>query len=114
MIGAADQLAARVYQWLLLAYPAGFRERYGRDMVQLFHDCRAETQTSGDRLAHWSRTVWDSVSEGLSERWLVLRARAADGKDAIRQAWAGEPLGQTPDPLWRRTIGDMRYAARTL
>ncbi len=114
MIGAADRRAARVYQWLLLTYPAGFRRRYGRDMVQLFQDRLAETRTLGERMAHWGRTMWDLVSEGLSERWLVLRARAADGKDAIRQAWAGEPLGQTPDPLWRRTIGDMRYAARTL
>jgi putative ABC transport system permease protein len=114
MIGAADRWAARVYRWLLLAYPAGFRERYGGDMVQLFEDRLAETRTLGERIAQWGRAVWDSVSQGLSERWLVLLARAADVKDAIRQAWAGEPLRQSGDPLWQRTIRDLRYAARAL
>ncbi len=109
MIGAAG-----VYRWLLLAYPAGFRERYGRDMVQLFEDRRAETRTRGEGFAQWGRTVWDSVSQGLSERWLVLLTRAADAKEAVRQAWAGEPKGQSPDPLWQRTIRDLRYAARAL
>ncbi len=96
MIGAAGRRSATVYQLLLLAYPAGFREQYGRDMAQLFQDRLAETRTLGERIVQWSRTVWDSVSEGLSERWLVFRARAVDSKNAIRRVWTGDPRAGRP------------------
>lgn len=114
MTAVAGRRAARVYRFLLLAYPAGFREEYGRDMAQLFQDRLAEARTVGECVTQWGRIVWDSVSQGLSERGMVLLARWADAQAAAAHAWSGEPGGQVPDPLWRRTIRDLRYAARTL
>jgi len=47
----------RVYALLLRAYPAGFREAYGREMLQLFRDQRREVGARGMRF--WSAILWD-------------------------------------------------------
>lgn len=44
---------------LLRAYPAGFREAYGREMLQLFHDQRREA--GARRMQFWSAVVWDVI-----------------------------------------------------
>ena len=49
--------AERVYTLLLRAYPAGFREAYGREMLQLFRDQSREAGARG--MQFWSAILWD-------------------------------------------------------
>jgi hypothetical protein len=64
----------RFYGALLWLYPAGFRARFGGEMMQIFRDCRQEE--AGDRgpgayFAFWLRTVSDLCSlppDGVAAR----------------------------------------------
>jgi hypothetical protein len=61
-------ISVRVYGWLLLAYPAEFRQAFGDQMVQVFRDCyRAETR-SGSLPGFWLRTLLDLVLTAAKER----------------------------------------------
>jgi len=64
----------RVYALLLRAYPAGFREAYGREMLQLFRDQRREVGARGMRF--WSAILWD-----------VARSAPALQLDSFRGRW---------------------------
>jgi hypothetical protein len=64
-VPVALALSARAYDWLLRAYPASFRSRFGGEMALVFSDCcRAEWQCSGplgvSRLL--GRTVLDTLA----------------------------------------------------
>ena len=66
----------RLYQWLLLLYPAGFRREYGAQMAQVYRDeCRHVQQQAGAagiaRL--WFRLLPDLVGTVFAEYlWEVL------------------------------------------
>jgi hypothetical protein len=50
----------RVYGWLLLAYPPGFRAEYGREMMLVFRDRRREVERLGGSAAgFWAEMVAD-------------------------------------------------------
>lgn len=59
-------ISARIYRYLLFAYPAQFRRRFGNQMLQTFRDCyRFEVNKAG----FWLRTFIDLV-------WTAARERA--------------------------------------
>ncbi|HEY8870966.1 MAG TPA: hypothetical protein VIM30_16485 [Candidatus Limnocylindrales bacterium] len=62
--------AERIYRTSLRLYPAGFRARYGHEMVQLFRgqlqDARARP-TPGGIVAVWVRALGDLVITAISE-----------------------------------------------
>lgn len=57
--------AQRVYEILLKAYPAKFRESYGSQMAQLFRDCQRQ-QGAQDRPALALKFWWQMVSDILA------------------------------------------------
>lgn len=59
-----------LYRLLLLAYPATFRQEYGRDAVEAFRDARAEAGSRGPGavVGLWARTVPDVLVHGAAER----------------------------------------------
>jgi hypothetical protein len=65
------------YKFLLLAYPAEFRQEYGQQMRQVFQDCCREAQREGiwglTRL--WLLTLSDLIVTLLKERLAVMRKK---------------------------------------
>jgi hypothetical protein len=66
----------RVYRWLIRAYPAAFRQRFGDEMVQLFGDELrfGRGRPRGIILALWYRTLVDLAVTSVSERAAAHRA----------------------------------------
>ena len=63
--------AVHWYRRLLVVYPANFRERFARDLVELFRDLyetRAATASLRDRAVFWIGIVTDAVRQGARER----------------------------------------------
>jgi hypothetical protein len=63
-------LSVRVYQALLVAYPAKFQQEYGSHMVQVFRDCCLRTfRQSGTNgmFRLWAVTLFDLVQSLVSE-----------------------------------------------
>jgi len=112
--------ADRLYRLLLLAYPAGFRHEYGREMALVFRDLRREEQYRGgfrplrvwlDVLADLGRSAVEEHMEtlfhgrGPGERGfgLVWLASAGAAVALLIFAWAflrviaRHPLAQGPD-----------------
>jgi len=69
--GRTLALHQRVYQWLLVLYPPGFRRDYGPAMVQLLGDQlrhpRRPERTIGARV--WLRTLDDLLTSVPKQRW---------------------------------------------
>jgi hypothetical protein len=64
-------LSRRVYEGLLAAYPARFRELYGEEMADLFEDlCRERLERFGPRglTGVWSGTLADLAVNSVAER----------------------------------------------
>lgn len=62
--------SVRVYQTLLLAYPAKFQQEYGSQMMQVFQDCclRAVRQGGTNGMARlWAVTLLDLIQSVVSE-----------------------------------------------
>jgi capsular polysaccharide biosynthesis protein len=81
--GRAVTVSVKIYEWLLLAYPPSFRQRFGSEMKQLFLDqCRdAWCQGAGWALAglwlrvllDWTKTIlWENI-EQLTHRPALVR-----------------------------------------
>jgi|KBSMisStaDraftv2_1062788.scaffolds.fasta_scaffold17898_5 hypothetical protein len=67
---AGGNFSLRIYQFLLFAYPASFRNAFGVEMVQTFRDCyRAESRVGGRAglLLLWSRTLMDLFLSAVKE-----------------------------------------------
>jgi hypothetical protein len=83
-------LSSRAYAFLLLAYPAEFREEYGREMILAFDQrCHVETLRSGLRFAACllvSRrtTRWCSSSRVWAWSWLAIAASFFPARRATR------------------------------
>ncbi len=97
----------KVYRFLLRLFPAGFREEYGEDLVQLLRDRRAELALGSRRIraAFWMRSFADLIREASAERAqsMVLgrmktRKRGSGMIDALRQdvVYALRTLSRTP------------------
>lgn len=62
--------SVRVYQALLVTYPAGFQEEYGSQMVQVFRDCCLGAVRQGGMyrmVRFWTKTLLDLVQSVISE-----------------------------------------------
>jgi putative ABC transport system permease protein len=83
----------RIYRLLLLAYPAGFRERFGDAMLQAFRDRHRRAASRGPvhALTFLSRTLLDVAANAAALR-LTREERT--------------PMN------WQSIGGDVRYAAR--
>ena len=67
---ASSDGGERVYRGLLSLYPAGFRRRFGEDMVQLFHDRLRDGKagrTSGGAVVAWIQLLADVVVTASAE-----------------------------------------------
>jgi len=63
-------LSVRVYQALLVAYPAKFQQEYGSHMLQVFRDCCLRTIRQGGTngmFRLWVMTILDIVQSVISE-----------------------------------------------
>ena len=63
-------VSVRVYQLLMNAYPAKFRQEYGTEMMQVFQDCclRAVRQGGRNGMAKlWATTLLDFIQSVISE-----------------------------------------------
>ena len=65
-----QNLSCRVYEKLLFAYPADFRQMFGSQMVQVFRDSYFEQRLASRRslLRLWLHTIEDLVCSALKER----------------------------------------------
>ena len=91
-----------LYRLLLRAFPASFRDRFGRDMADVFVD-RLRTARAVGLVAVgslWARTAVDVVKHGFAER----RADRARAHIATHGRVA----------MWSSTWQDLRYAVRAL
>ena len=100
-------MTSRFYRLLLLAYPSGFRQRFGADMTAAFVQLARERWNAGGLVAVaalWLRTLVDvAVNAG------AVRA------DARRRIDARNPeRGKSMHELWNSVWQDARYAVRTM
>jgi hypothetical protein len=72
----SPRIHLRIYRFLLLAYPVGFRREYGAAMVQLFRDCHRavgrESRSFGNSRL-WFRTLVDLARTAPAEHLEHLR-----------------------------------------
>ncbi|HJR59879.1 MAG TPA: ABC transporter permease [Vicinamibacterales bacterium] len=68
--GGRHAAADRLYRLILRVYPAPFRDRFGADLLDLFHDKRRAIEGRGPiRLAaFWSRILRDAAITAIAER----------------------------------------------
>src|SRR5262245_7393860 len=66
------------YRRLMFLFPKAFRDRFGRDMAEVFADRRQHARTRGLRavLALWAWTIADVIQHGFAERRAVRARRA--------------------------------------
>src|SRR5262245_3176647 len=92
------------YRLLLRLYPRPFRDRFGRDMRDLFVD-RVRRADRAQRAALWIRTLADAARHAPGARFDEWRDRRPD---AARRACGGRRR-----PM-ETILRDLRYAARSL
>jgi hypothetical protein len=88
---ASEPIQLRVYHFLLLAYPIGFRRDYGRQMMQLFRDCQRDAGAGPHVLGSlrlWFRTLLDLAHTAPAEHLEHLRKENAFMKNLRRDALA--------------------------
>ena len=81
--------SARLYGWLLRAYPTPYREEYGREMTQVFGNACQEAYARGGQLAVFGvciAAVADSLVTALDERLRPGWSRILDEADVRRHA----------------------------
>jgi len=61
-------ISAKVYGFMLLAYPADFRRQFGEQMCQVFRDSYRAEARSGSVTGFWLRTLLDLVLTAAKER----------------------------------------------
>ena len=88
----------RLYRFLLGLYPAGFRERFGRDLEDLFRDKHRAAAARGGtaRLVFWVRIVRDAVISSVAERFTPSQVLPERG------------------PLMEGLLQDIRFALRMI
>lgn len=85
--------SVRVYQLLLIAYPAHFQQEYGSQMVQVFEDCCLRSLRQGGTngiLKLWAVTFLDLIQSVISEhRQKEVEMKKEMKPEDIRKAgWA--------------------------
>src|SRR5947209_15891374 len=96
-------VSGRLYQWLLVAYPATFRQQYGSQMTQVFLDCcRKAYQRNGTRgvLSLWIPTLGDLITTAIAEHISTLIQKLRRQRALFNvQVW----------PMFRRQGVDMLH-----
>ena len=67
--------ANALYRFLLLCYPAAFRNEYGSQMLLMFAEQLGEARRNGSRLAQarlWMRAARDALTIAPKEHWHVM------------------------------------------
>ncbi|HEY6547578.1 MAG TPA: ABC transporter permease [Vicinamibacteria bacterium] len=103
--------AERLFAWLLILYPPGFRRRHGGDMERLFRDLARSPQVRGRRFGE-ARALLRAAGD-------VLTSAPPAWLDALLGAVSRAPVpGEDPaGSSSARTVGvggDLRYALRRL
>ena len=106
--------ADRLYRLLLRLYPREFRERFGGDMTDFFHDRRLAARQDG--ALGVARVWWDAVSD-VARVALLERADATTHRlRALRRSRNGDTSRITFDTrhedMMATLMGDIRYAIR--
>ncbi len=84
----------RLYDFLLMLYPAGFRERFGAEMRQIYRDsCRCDTGHGGllRPVAFWFKTLRDLVLS-LLRLWIRELAQIRETSYLARADSLAVPL----------------------
>lgn len=86
-------LSVKVYQALLVAYPAKFQQEYGSQMVQVFQDCCLRTVRQGGTngiIRLWAITLLDLVQSVISEysQKEIEMKKEMKPQDIRRAGWA--------------------------
>ncbi|CAN5834324.1 ABC transporter permease [soil metagenome] len=84
----------RLFTLLLRFYPAEFRHRLEREMLELFAERRAAARTTGARAQLWTLILWDTGVTILHERRPHPRRNMEESMQDIRHAWRA--LRRTP------------------
>jgi len=66
-IAKTRPISYRIYDLLLRAYPAKFRDEYGPPMAQVFRDCHRAEKRRGKLAGLWLRTLLDVVHSAPQE-----------------------------------------------
>lgn len=107
-------LAERLYGWLLRAYPARFRRRYGAEMIEMFRDARREAPRDiWSRCRQWAKSSRDLLANALAMRLAALSRRLAPAGQA---ALGGRPHSRSSKRrvAMASVLQDVRFALRTL
>ncbi|MBC8171139.1 MAG: type II secretion system F family protein [Anaerolineae bacterium] len=67
----------KLYQMLLIAYPASFRHEYGSDLTQVFRDSNHDALHMGGLgavVSLWLHTSWDLITTAASQRFAQLQS----------------------------------------
>ncbi len=106
---------AWVYAVLLRVYPADFRRRFGREMVEAFRDSCVDVHTRwgrGPLVAHGMHATAELLLEGVCERSVRV-------KRAVQRKWpVGRPTNAAVQPdrrrgeTMRQVFNDIRFALR--
>ncbi len=103
--------AERLFAWLLILYPPGFRRRHGGDMARLFRDLARSPQVRGRRFGE-ARALLRAAGDVLSSAppaWLD-----ALGGAVSRAPVPGEDPAGSSSARAVGVGGDLRYALRRL
>ena len=102
----ARTTAERVYRLVLRAYPPGFRDAYGTDVIELFRDRCREARSRYGALGIvwvWFRTVPNVLVHGLLERLAESRkGGASDRAVALRSSLRGKRPSPSTGWHWKR------------
>lgn len=87
------KFSVRLYQLLLIAYPAHFQQEYGSQMVQVFQDCCLRSLRQGGTngvLKLWAVTFLDIIQSVISEHSHkeVEMKKEMKPEDIRRSGWA--------------------------
>jgi hypothetical protein len=105
------------YRLLLRAYPAAFRDRFGRDLEELFDDLyrsRARGLSRRRLAVFWYRIAADTIRSGLAElvQLSLAKAEAKDEWSLLEERW-----DRVQDELKRtgaQSQGTIKESVRTL
>jgi putative ABC transport system permease protein len=106
--------ADRLYRLLLRLYPREFRERFGGDMTDFFHDRRLAARQNGTFGV--ARVWWDAVADvarvALLERADATARRVRALGDRRGRNVPRIPLETRDEDMMATLMGDIRYAIR--
>jgi len=107
-------VADRAYRLLLRLYPRDFRERFGGDMTDFFHDRRLAARQQGTLgvARVWASAVADVVRVSALERAGTTARRLRAVRDSRHHTIHRTPVDARDEDMMATLIADIRYALR--